>query len=205
MRCGRGRSGVLRGWLRLAGVSRLERVAASICRPVLELVRPWAGVPARNAVRWFSCVSAALAGIFSVGLAALIPLGSGADRWRLGASLISAAALSGFAYPLFAHWTWGGGWLASLGKNYGIGAGFLDTGGAGTIHAVGGLAALSIAWILGPRLGKYTIEGMPAAIPGHNAALVLFGCFLAWMGWIGLNCAGPCCTARLRPASGWSR
>jgi Amt family ammonium transporter len=31
---------------------------------------------------------------------------------------------------------------------------------------------------------------MPAAIPGHNAVLVLFGCFLTWLGWLGLNGSG---------------
>jgi Amt family ammonium transporter len=133
---------------------------------------------------------AALFGMLAAGLAASIPLGSGADRWRLGAACASAALLSGLVYPLFAQWVWGGGWLAQLGVNYGLGRGFLDAGGSSTIQAVGGLAALSIAWILGPRRGKYTQEHMPVAIPGHNAVLVLFGCLLAWIGWSGLNCAG---------------
>jgi Amt family ammonium transporter len=133
---------------------------------------------------------AALFGMFAAGLAAMIPLGSGADRWRLGAACASAALLSGVVYPLFAHWVWGGGWLAQLGVNYGLGGGFLDAGGSATIQAVGGLAALSIAWMLGPRRGKYNNENMPVAIPGHNAVLVLFGCLLAWIGWTGLNSAG---------------
>jgi Amt family ammonium transporter len=74
--------------------------------------------------------------------------------------------------------------------NRGLGRGYLDTGGAGCIQAVGGLTAWSIACILGPRRGKYAMDGAPAAIPGHNAVLVLLGCFLALMGWFGLNCAG---------------
>jgi Amt family ammonium transporter len=133
---------------------------------------------------------AALLGMFSVGLVALIPLGSGADRWRLGACCASTALLAGWTYPLFAHWVWGGGWLAQLGTNYGLGRGFVDTGGAGTIQAVGGLTALSIAWILGARRGKYTRDGMPTAIPGHNGVLVILGCLLALVGWLGLNSAG---------------
>jgi Amt family ammonium transporter len=128
--------------------------------------------------------------LFSVGIAALIPLGAGNDRWRLGASCASTALLAGWTYPLFAHWVWGGGWLAQLGVNQGWGYGLLDTGGASAIHSVGGLTALSIAWILGPRHGKYAADGMPAAIPGHNAVVVLFACFLTWIGWIGLNGAG---------------
>jgi ammonium transporter, Amt family len=132
----------------------------------------------------------ALLGIFSVGLAALIPLGSGVDRWRLGASCASTALLAGCTYPLFAHWVWGGGWLAQLGTNYGLGRGFLDTGGAGTIQSVGGLTALSVAWLLGARHGKYTHEGLPTAIPGHNGVLVMLGCLLSLIGWLGLNSAG---------------
>ena len=128
--------------------------------------------------------------MLSVGLAALIPLGSGADRWRLGASCASAALLAGWTYPLFAHWVWGGGWLAQLGVNYSAGQGFLDAGGASSIQVVGGLTALSVALILGPRRGKYAVHGPPAAIPGHDAVVVLFGCFLALLGWLGLNAAG---------------
>ncbi|HXW62629.1 MAG TPA: hypothetical protein VEJ45_08525 [Candidatus Acidoferrales bacterium] len=130
---------------------------------------------------------AALLGMLSAGLAALIPLGAGAERWRLGACSISTVVLAGWTYPLFAHWVWGGGWLAQLGSNYGLGQGFIDSAGASTIQGVGGLSALAIAWILGPRRGKYTNDGMPSAIPGHNAVLVLFGCVLALAGWWGLN------------------
>ena len=133
---------------------------------------------------------AVLLQILSVGLAALIPLGAVAERWRLRACCLSTAFLAGITYPLFAHWVWGGGWLARLGSNYGLGIGFLDAGGAATIQAVGGLTALSLVWLLGPRRGKYNLEGMPAALPGHNTVLVLFGCILALVGWMGLNAAG---------------
>jgi len=128
--------------------------------------------------------------IFSVGLAALIPLGACLDRWKLSAACASTALFAGWTYPLFAHWVWGGGWLAQLGINADMGHGVIDAGGSGTIHAVGGLTALSVAWILGPRRGKYSLEGMPTAIPGHNAVLILFGCFLSLLGWLGLNSAG---------------
>jgi Amt family ammonium transporter len=102
----------------------------------------------------------------------------------------SSAILAGWTYPLFAHWVWGGGWLAQMGANYGLGTGVADAGGSGTIQAVGGLTALSVAWILGPRRGKYSNEGLPAAIPGHNTVFVLFGCFLTLIGWVALNSAG---------------
>jgi Amt family ammonium transporter len=133
---------------------------------------------------------AVLLQLMSVGMAALIPLGAAAERWRLRACCFSTALFAGITYPLFAHWVWGGGWLASLGQNFGLGAGFVDAGGSSTVQTLGGLTALSLVWLLGPRRGKYNPEGMPAAIPGHNTVLVLLGCVLALPGWIGLNAAG---------------
>jgi Amt family ammonium transporter len=102
---------------------------------------------------------------------------------------LSTSFLAGWTYPLFAHWVWGGGWLAQLGSNYGLGHGFLDAGGGSTVQAVGGLTALAIAWLLGPRQGRYA-EHMPTAFPGHNMVFVLLGCVLALTGWAGLNAAG---------------
>ena len=142
---------------------------------------------------------AALSQLLSVGLAAMIPLGAAGERWRLRACCLSTALLAGFTYPLFAHWVWGGGWLARLGASYGVGLGFLDVGGSATIQVVGGLTAMSLAWLLGPRRGKYNLEGMPAALPGHNIVLVLFGCILALVGWMGLNAAGAILFAGVLP------
>jgi Amt family ammonium transporter len=126
--------------------------------------------------------------MFGSGLAAIVPLSGGTDRWRLAPACLASALLAGFVFPVFAHWAWGGGWLAKLGTMFGI-SGFVDAGGAGVIQVVGGLMAVSIIWILGPRRGKFADDGMPAAIPGHNIVLVLFGCILALVGWIGLDSA----------------
>jgi len=136
---------------------------------------------------------------FSVGLAAQIPLGSGADRWRLRAICASSALLAGVTYPLFAHWAWGGGWLSQLGMQFGLGNGFIDVGGAGAIQVVGGLTALSMTWILGARHGKFEPSGMSAAVPGHNTVFVLLGCMLAFLGWLGLDTAGAILFAAAEP------
>ena len=88
------------------------------------------------------------------------------------------------------HWVWGGGWLAQLGINFSLGAGFLDVGGAATIHVLGGLCALAVVWIAGSRSGKFPKEGFSTAMPGHNAVYVLFGCLIALVGWLACNMAG---------------
>lgn len=117
-----------------------------------------------------------------VGLASLIPLGGGGGRWRLGSICTWTAIFAGILYPIFARWVWGGGWLAQWG--------FVDVGGSGVIHCSAGSVALVVTWMMGPRTGKFSSDGMPLAIPGHNVLVVLFGCALAMIGWIGLNEAG---------------
>jgi Amt family ammonium transporter len=126
--------------------------------------------------------------LFAVGLAAIIPISSGSDRWRLGPTCAVSALLAAFTWPLFAHWVWSDGWLAQLGLMAGVPA-FTDMGGAAVIQVVGGFTALSVVWILGPRRGKYSDDGFASAIPGHNIVQVLLGCLLALPGWIGLEAA----------------
>jgi Amt family ammonium transporter len=126
----------------------------------------------------------------AVALAALIPWGSGADRLRLTAGVAATAVLAAIVFPLVAHWVWAGGWLAQLGVNFSLGAGFLDPGGAASVHVLGGLSALAVIWIAGSRKGKFPKEGFSTAMPGHNAVYVLFGCLLALVGWLAFNVAG---------------
>ena len=143
----------------------------------------WAAAPAQSQL-------ALLFEFLAVALAALIPWGSGADRWRLAAGCATAAVLAAFVFPLAAHWIWGGGWLAQLGVNFSLGAGFLDAGGAATVHVLGGLSAMAVIWIAGPRSGKFPKEGFSTAMPGHNAVYVLFGCLMSLVGWMAWNLAG---------------
>ena len=63
--------------------------------------------------------------IFASGLAAIIPLSAGTDRWRLGPICLATAVFSAITYPLVAHWVWGGGWLAQVAATFRISP-FLD-------------------------------------------------------------------------------
>ena len=126
----------------------------------------------------------------AVAMAALIPWGSGADRLRLAAGCAVAAVLAALVFPLLAHWVWAGGWLTQLGANFSLGSGFLDPAGAAAIHVLGGMSALAVVWIAGPRKGKFPQGGFATAMPGHNAVYILFGCLLALAGWLACNIAG---------------
>jgi ammonium transporter, Amt family len=116
-----------------------------------------------------------------------IVTGSAAERWKFAAFLVSSFVLGAFIYPVFANWAWGGGWLANLGANFGLGHGYADFAGSGVVHSVGGLCALAMAIIVGPRIGKFDREGRPHAMPGHDMVLVLTGCFILAFGWFGFN------------------
>ena len=127
--------------------------------------------------------------LLAAGMAGLIPWGAGADRLRLSAGGLIGGMMAIVIFPLAAHWIWSG-WLAQLGTNFGLGAGFLDPAGAGAIHVVGGLSALAVIWIAGPRKGKFPREGLATAMPAHNSTYVLFGCLVATVGWLALNETG---------------
>jgi Amt family ammonium transporter len=116
-----------------------------------------------------------------------IVTGTCAERWKYAAFAASSVFMGAITYPLFANWAWGGGWLAQLGTNYGLGHGYSDFAGSGVVHSVGGITALALGMMIGPRIGKYTRSGKPNAIPGHDLVIVLTGCFILAFGWFGFN------------------
>ena len=119
--------------------------------------------------------------------AATIPTGAMAERWKFSAFVVFGFFMAMFVYPLFANWVWGGGWLATMGKEFGLGHGHVDFAGSSVVHMVGGVAALAGAIVLGPRLGKFTKDGTPVAMPGHDIPMALAGTFILAFGWFGFN------------------
>ena len=114
---------------------------------------------------------------------ATIVSGAMAERTKFLSYCIYSAVISAFIYPIEAHWIWGGGWLSQLG--------FHDFAGSCAIHMVGGISALVGAWMLGPRIGKFTKKADGTlkvnAFPGHNLPLGCLGVFILWLGWYGFN------------------
>lgn len=111
--------------------------------------------------------------------AATIVSGAMAERTKFSAYLLYSMIISALVYPVEAHWIWGGGWLGSLG--------FHDCAGGTAVHLTGGIAALTGARILGPRIGKYDDRGRSKVIPGHSITLATLGIFLLWFAWFGFN------------------
>lgn len=116
-----------------------------------------------------------------------IVTGACAERWKFLTFAVSSVLMGAFTYPLFANWAWGGGWLAQLGTNLGLGKGYCDFAGSGVVHAVGGVTALAVALIIGPRIGKFNRDGSSNVILGHDISAVLIGCFILAFGWFGFN------------------
>ena len=115
---------------------------------------------------------------------ATIVSGSMAERTKFSSYCIYSAVISAVIYPIEAHWTWGGGFLAQWG--------FHDYAGSNCIHMVGGICAFIGAWMLGPRIGKFEKDGNGKvvkvnAFPGHNLVIAALGVFILWLGWYGFN------------------
>ena len=115
---------------------------------------------------------------------ATIVSGSMAERTKFSAYCIYSAIISAIIYPVEAHWTWGGGFLAQWG--------FHDYAGSNCIHMVGGICAFIGAWMLGPRIGKFSKDKdgkiiKVNAFPGHNLVIAALGVFILWLGWYGFN------------------
>ena len=119
--------------------------------------------------------------------AATIPTGAMAERWKFLSFCLFSVLIAAVIYPLYANWVWGGGWLSTLGKNYGFGHGHVDFAGSSVVHMTGGVMALVGAKLIGPRVGKYTKDGKVNAIPAHNIPMVVTGTLILAFGWFGFN------------------
>src|SRR5438552_3651607 len=119
--------------------------------------------------------------------AGYIIIGAIAERISFAGFLLAELAMGAVIYPVYGNWVWGGGFLAHLGSSMHWGHGSVDFAGSGVVHATGGWAALALAVILGPRIGKFNKDGTPNAFPGHNLGYVVVGTMILLFGWMGFN------------------
>ena len=114
-----------------------------------------------------------------VATAMSIVSGAVAGRMKLLPFFLFAIILTGFIYPIQGYWNWGGGFLSS--------GGYSDYAGSGTVHLCGAAAALALVTVLGPRNGKYGMDGSVNAMPGSNIPIAALGAWILWLGWFGFN------------------
>ncbi|CEM02171.1 unnamed protein product [Vitrella brassicaformis CCMP3155] len=137
--------------------------------------------------------------------ASTIDSGAVAERISFGPYIVISALTAGFIYPMCAWAVWNeDGFLYQLG--------FVDFAGGAAIHALGGMGALVLIFILGPRIGRFkdykpsqrrlfqplcqrpadplyyqASSSVPKVTKMPQATLCLFGTLLLVFGWFGFN------------------
>ena len=111
--------------------------------------------------------------------AATIVSGAVAGRAKLRAYVTYVFAIAAIIYPVIAGFGWYGGFLGAIG--------FHDFAGGMIVHGVGGIAGLTAAWVLGPRMDRFGDDGSVNVIPGHSMTFAVMGTLVLCFGWYGFN------------------
>ncbi|ELZ06500.1 ammonium transporter [Natrialba aegyptia] len=114
--------------------------------------------------------------------AATIVSGAVAGRAKLRAYVTYTFLLAAVIYPVVTGITWAGGYIETL-----TGTPFSDFAGGMIVHGMGGIAGLTAAWILGPRMDRYNSDGTANVIPGHSLTFAVLGTLILAFGWYGFN------------------
>ena len=117
--------------------------------------------------------------------AATIVSGAVAGRAKLRAYVTYTFLLAAVIYPMVIAFTWsasGDGLVAQL-----TGTAFHDFAGGMIVHGMGGIAGLTAAAVLGPRMDRYAKDGSTNVIPGHSLTFAVLGTLVLAFGWYGFN------------------
>ncbi|MFB6227238.1 MAG: ammonium transporter, partial [Halobacteriales archaeon] len=116
--------------------------------------------------------------------AATIVSGAVAGRAKLRAYVTYTFLLAAVIYPVVIGFTWAAdtGLVAEI-----TGTAYIDFAGGTIVHALGGIAGLTAAWVLGPRMDRYDEDGSVNVIPGHSMTFAVLGTLMLAFGWYGFN------------------
>jgi Amt family ammonium transporter len=114
--------------------------------------------------------------------AATIVSGAVAGRAKLRAYVTYTILLAAVIYPVVTGITWSGAYISQW-----VGTGFQDFAGGMIVHGMGGIAGLTAAWALGPRIDRYNSDGSVNVIPGHSLTFAVLGTLILAFGWYGFN------------------
>jgi ammonium transporter, Amt family len=159
-----------------------------------EATAPWSAAMGPNLADHVSAVFFLAFLLFSWTTASIMS-GALIERVRLSAFLILGAILGSAVWIMDAAWGWSsGGWLTTR-------YGFHDSIASLVVHGVAGAFTLGVLLNLGPRIGKYTKEGMARSFRGHNVHLTLMGLLLIFTGFYGFYAA--CLVIQSTTFPGW--
>lgn len=118
------------------------------------------------------------------------------ERARLSAYLILAVLLGSVVWMLDAAWGWSsGGWLT-------LRFGFHDSIASSVVHGVAGAFTLGVLFQLGPRIGRYTKDGLMRTFRPHNLHMTALGLMLIFTGFYGFYAA--CLVISSTAFPGWA-
>ena len=118
--------------------------------------------------------------------AATIVSGAVAGRAKLRAYVTYTFLLAAVIYPMVIAMTWSAPSGGTITEVLGF-APFADFAGGMIVHGMGGIAGLTAAAILGPRMDRYAEDGSLNVIPGHSMTFAVLGTLMLCFGWYGFN------------------
>ncbi|RJX42195.1 ammonium transporter [Halonotius aquaticus] len=118
--------------------------------------------------------------------AATIVSGAVAGRAKLRAYITYTFLLAAVIYPMVIAMTWSAPSGAGITQLLGLPR-FADFAGGMIVHGMGGIAGLTAAAILGPRMDRYSEDGSLNVIPGHSMTFAVLGTLMLCFGWYGFN------------------
>ena len=132
----------------------------------------------------------------SITCASSIMSGAIIERARISAYLVLAVLLGSVVWILDAAWGWSaGGWLT-------LRFGFHDSIASAVVHGVAGAFTLGVLFNLGPRIGKYTREGLARQFRPHNLHITALGLMLIFTGFYAFY--GACLVISSTAFPGWA-
>ena len=161
------------GWLGQFGF------LADLARSEFALISGQTGAEAEVLKKDYSDMAILFFQTTFVATTASVTSGALAERVKLWPFFIFVIVLVTFIYPIQGSWSWGGGWLAEKG--------FADFAGSTVVHSVGGWAALTGVFFLGPRSRKYAADGSANNMFPSSVPLISLGVLILWLGWLGFN------------------
>src|SRR5215210_1094737 len=118
------------------------------------------------------------------------------ERARISAYLVLACLLGSVIWILDAAWGWSaGGWLT-------LRFGFHDSIASGVVHGVAGAFTLGVLFNVGPRIGKFTREGLARTFRPHNLHITALGLMLIFTGFYAFY--GACLVIASTTFPGWA-